>query len=104
MKHSNLYFGLVLPSGGWQSLIREKESAELKSLWFLVFSGEKVYFLFYKLLSWNDLSYILLITAIKSFIVHAPVQSILMQHKISLQRAALKSYTEQLKKALIKWL
>ncbi len=21
MKHSNLYFGLVLPSGGWQSLI-----------------------------------------------------------------------------------
>jgi hypothetical protein len=22
MKHSNLYLGLVLPSGGWQSLIR----------------------------------------------------------------------------------
>jgi hypothetical protein len=24
MKHSNLYFGLVLPSGGWQSLIYNK--------------------------------------------------------------------------------
>ncbi len=22
MKHSNLYLGLVLPSGGWQSLIK----------------------------------------------------------------------------------
>ncbi len=24
MKHSNLYLGLVLPSGGWQSLIVQK--------------------------------------------------------------------------------
>jgi hypothetical protein len=24
MKHSNLYLGLVLPSGGWQSLIEYK--------------------------------------------------------------------------------
>jgi hypothetical protein len=26
MKHSNLYFGLVLPSGGWQSLISIRSS------------------------------------------------------------------------------
>jgi hypothetical protein len=25
MKHSNLYLGLVLPSGGWQSLIEESK-------------------------------------------------------------------------------
>ncbi len=28
MKHSNLYLGVVLPSGGWQSLIE----SELKAL------------------------------------------------------------------------
>jgi hypothetical protein len=27
MKHSNLYLGLVLPSGGWQSLISFSKSS-----------------------------------------------------------------------------
>jgi hypothetical protein len=31
MKHSNLYFGLVLPSGGWQSLIVYDSNSSLKS-------------------------------------------------------------------------
>ncbi len=36
MKHSNLYLGLVLPSGGWQSLI-EFETAIFRNLSYLVF-------------------------------------------------------------------
>jgi hypothetical protein len=35
MKHNNLYLGLVLPSGGWQSLIDNLKNAKkhLKTLY-----------------------------------------------------------------------
>jgi len=35
MKHSNLYFGLVLPSGGWQSLIMLKSFMKSTPVYFL---------------------------------------------------------------------
>ncbi len=34
MKHSNLYLGLVLPSGGWQSLIDSISGAKIMKLFY----------------------------------------------------------------------
>ncbi len=42
MKHSNLYLGLVLPSGGWQSLIEiVPKNTDTESIYFLLRSETK---------------------------------------------------------------